>query len=176
MPQTTVSSALTKATPGLLGDAAFNDAVSCIVDLAAGIAPGLGVVRTANGDFAAALPTATFLIAAFLGVSLHSHKAKFSPSNDDNEKYEDEDTMPVLRHGRVWVRSESAFTAGAAAFRRRWWNPARRIPYGRRHRDGGRCRWPPVPHERVGGRPRAPRSEPRRLIAARTEDDEGTRP
>jgi hypothetical protein len=116
MPQTTVSSALTKATPGLLGDAAFNDAVSCIVDLAAGIAPGLGVVRTANGDFAAALPTATFLIAAFLGVSLHSHKAKFSPSNDDNEKYEDEDTMPVLRHGRVWVRSESAFTAGAAAF------------------------------------------------------------
>jgi hypothetical protein len=116
MPQTTVSSALQKATPGLLADAAFQDAVSCVVDLAAGIAPGLGVVRTANGDFAAALPTATFLIAAFLGVSVHSHKTKLSTSLDDNEKYEDDDVMPVLRHGRIWVKCESAFVAGAGAF------------------------------------------------------------
>jgi len=116
MPQTTVSSSPAKATPGLLGDAAHNDAVSAIVDLAGGIMPGLGVVRTANGDFAAALPTATFLIAAFLGISVHSHKALINPGNNDNEKYEDEEVMPVLRHGRVWVRVENAFVAGAAAF------------------------------------------------------------
>lgn len=117
MPQTTVTSAPAKAHPGMLADGKVpHDVISARVDRAAGIAPGLGVVRTANGDFAGELPTATFLAAAFLGISVHSHKALLDPSSDDNEVYEDEETMPVLRHGRVWVEVEDAFSAGDAAF------------------------------------------------------------
>lgn len=116
MPQMTVTSAPPKATPGLLADAASHDAISTSVDRTGGIPPGLGVVRTAGGDFAAGLPTATFLVAAFLGISLKTQKGLAVPSSDDNEVYEDESQMPVLRHGRVWVQVENAFVAGTVPF------------------------------------------------------------
>lgn len=50
------------------------------------------------------------------GVSLRTHKALVDPSSADNEDYEDEDTMPVLRRGRVWVSCETACTAGQRPF------------------------------------------------------------
>lgn len=47
-----------------------------------------------------------------LGVSVRSQKALATPSSSDNEAYEDEDTMPVLRRGRIWMTCETAFRAG----------------------------------------------------------------
>lgn len=47
-----------------------------------------------------------------LGLSLHSHKALVDPSSSDNELYEDEDVMPVLREGPAWVTVENTFVAG----------------------------------------------------------------
>jgi hypothetical protein len=47
-----------------------------------------------------------------MGVSLHTHKALVNPATANNEVYEDEDTMPVLRRGRIWVSCETAWTAG----------------------------------------------------------------
>lgn len=50
------------------------------------------------------------------GVSLRSQKALATPGQADNEVYEDEDTIPVLRRGRVWVSCETACTAGNRPF------------------------------------------------------------
>lgn len=47
-----------------------------------------------------------------LGVSVHTHKALISPSSSDNENYEDEDVMPVLTRGRIYVKCETSFRAG----------------------------------------------------------------
>lgn len=47
-----------------------------------------------------------------LGVSVRTHKALASQSPDDNEVYEDEDPMPVLKQGRINVVVENAFRAG----------------------------------------------------------------
>lgn len=48
-----------------------------------------------------------------LGVSVFSHKGlALAPSSSDNEVYEDEATMPVLRRGRIWVPVETAWRAG----------------------------------------------------------------
>lgn len=47
-----------------------------------------------------------------LGVSMLSHKALLDPSSSDNEVYEDEDVMPVLRKGRIYVDVETSWRAG----------------------------------------------------------------
>lgn len=46
-----------------------------------------------------------------LGVSLREHHARVTPSESDNELWDDGVEMPVLRHGRVYVRMENAFRA-----------------------------------------------------------------
>lgn len=51
-----------------------------------------------------------------IGISMHSHKALIAQSTDENEVYEDEDTMPAGRKVKVWVTVENAFTAGDAVF------------------------------------------------------------
>jgi hypothetical protein len=47
-----------------------------------------------------------------LGVSMRTHKALLDPSSSDNEVFEDEDVMPYLRRGYIYVTVENAFTAG----------------------------------------------------------------
>jgi hypothetical protein len=47
-----------------------------------------------------------------LGVSVHEHKALVLPAVDNNELYEQGTSMPVLRHGRIGVKSETMFRAG----------------------------------------------------------------
>lgn len=47
-----------------------------------------------------------------LGVSLREHHARAVPSETDNELWDDGAEMPVLRHGRVYVKMENAFRAG----------------------------------------------------------------
>jgi hypothetical protein len=64
--------------------------------------------------------TATFGTAAsvsmdggdVLGISVRTQKTLITPSSSNNEHYEDEDLMPVLRHGRIFVKVENAFRAG----------------------------------------------------------------
>lgn len=51
-----------------------------------------------------------------LGLSVHTHKTLATPSSSDNEVYEDEDVMPVLRKRRAWVKVENAFSAGDVVF------------------------------------------------------------
>lgn len=57
MPQTTVTSSPAVAVAGMLADTGPNDIISTRVDAAAGIAPGLFVFRTDNGDLAAGFPS-----------------------------------------------------------------------------------------------------------------------
>lgn len=47
-----------------------------------------------------------------LGVSLREHHARTSPSETDNQLWDDGVEMPVLRHGRLYVLMENAFRAG----------------------------------------------------------------
>jgi hypothetical protein len=47
-----------------------------------------------------------------LGVSLREHHTRMVPSESDNELWDDGVEMPVLKHGRVYVRMENAFRAG----------------------------------------------------------------
>ena len=46
-----------------------------------------------------------------MGISLREHHARVTPSETDNELWDDGVEMPVLRHGRVYVRMENAFRA-----------------------------------------------------------------
>jgi len=57
MPQTSVTSAPARASAGQLADSGPNDIISARVDAAAGIAPGLCVLRTTSGDATAGFPT-----------------------------------------------------------------------------------------------------------------------
>lgn len=50
-----------------------------------------------------------------LGVVVHSHKTTSGGGITDGEDYEDEDQMPVLVEGCVWVECETAFEAGQQA-------------------------------------------------------------
>jgi len=116
MPQTSVTAVPAKTIEGML-DGDVHDVVSGIVDQTGGIRPGRACLRTANGSFAAALPSgAGSLTTNVLGVSLHSQKALINPSSSDNEVYEDDDQIPLLRHGRVWVKSEEAVTPASPVF------------------------------------------------------------
>jgi hypothetical protein len=47
-----------------------------------------------------------------LGVVIRSHKGLVDPASADNEVYEDECEMPVLKHGTCYVTVENAFEAG----------------------------------------------------------------
>jgi len=116
--QTTVATAPPKSVEGE-EDGLVKDAITGIVVESAGIKPGRLVVRDASGDYAAELPTGLgTLTTVVLGVSLFSQKALVNPSSSNNEIYEDEVEIPLLRHGRVWVKSENAVTPADPVFAR----------------------------------------------------------
>lgn len=47
-----------------------------------------------------------------MGVSCLTQKALIAPSSSNNEVYEDDDVIPLLRRGRIWVPCETAWKAG----------------------------------------------------------------
>jgi hypothetical protein len=116
MPQASVVTTPPKALEGLIADAVPYDIMTAYVDLSAGIKPGRLVERTTT-DFGGKTPaSAATLTTNVLGVSVHSHKAKVTPSSSDNEIYENKCEIPVLRHGRIWVKSENAVTPASPVF------------------------------------------------------------
>lgn len=52
------------------------------------------------------------------GISAFTHKTLQTPSSSNNEVYEDDEPMPVLRRGRIWVVSEDACTPNEAVYAR----------------------------------------------------------
>lgn len=53
-----------------------------------------------------------------VGISAFTHKTLQTPSSSNNEVYEDNDSMPVLRRGRIWVVSEDACNPNEAVYAR----------------------------------------------------------
>src|SRR5688500_5297032 len=95
--------------PGMPHDTGFTDDISCIVEEADGIAPGLVVVRGTDRERQAKLPTATFAATEVLGISVRTHHARLDLSATGTENYENESSIPVRRKGRIWVEIEDAF-------------------------------------------------------------------
>ncbi len=118
MPHTTVTSAPERAKEGLLYDAqgAADALITGIVEEANGIKPGRLVVR-GSSDFQCSLPAgAGSLGLNVLGVSAFTHKALVNPSSSDNEVYENETSIPLVRDRRMWVRFEDAFDPTDSVF------------------------------------------------------------
>jgi len=81
-----------------------------------------------------------------LGMSVHTHKALLDPSGTDNENYEDEDDMPVLRAGLMYADVENTYYAGEVALVRVVAGAAeQRGALRARDTDGGDC----VPCRRI---------------------------
>jgi hypothetical protein len=99
---------------GAIADISATRIASRACEGAAGIKPGRGVTKgTAVGQ--AELPNASGDITGgvFEGISLWIPGRE--PGGDDGQ-YEDEETMPVLRRGVVWVYAEDAVTYGAQPY------------------------------------------------------------
>ena len=82
----------------------------------AGIKPGRGITAGTTKGKQALLPDAAADITTggmFEGISLWVQGRE--PGGDDGE-YEDEETMPVMRKGLVWVLTEDAVAYGAAVY------------------------------------------------------------
>lgn len=119
MPQTTVNQNPAVGKEGLLYDAqhAPDALITGYVDESAGIKPGRLVIRSASGDWTGELPDGTGSLGTnVLGISAFTHKGLVNPSSEDNEVYEDNEPLPLLRKGRIWVISEDAFTPSDPVF------------------------------------------------------------
>lgn len=115
MAQTTMTQDPAIGYPGQLADNGSQPDLSGIVEEANGISPGLGVVWGTAGR-QVSLPSAAFTDADFAGFSVRKHKARQDLAVDDAEDYQDEESMPLLRDGRMIVEVEDAFVVGDPVF------------------------------------------------------------
>lgn len=115
MAQTTMTENPAVGFPGDPADTGPKNDLSKIVEEATGIPPGLGVVWGTE-DNQVSLPSGTFGGADFVGFSVRRHKGRPDFALADNEDYQDEESIPVRRQGRLKVEVEDAFTAGGQVF------------------------------------------------------------
>lgn len=115
MAQTTMNENPDAGFPGDPADNGFKDDHSGIVEEADGISPGLGVVWGTAGK-QVSLPSGTFTDAEFAGFSVRRHKARPDLAVADNEDYQDEESIPIRRNGRLKVEVEDAFSVGDPVF------------------------------------------------------------
>jgi len=104
---------------GMLADAGADKlTISRLVELAAGIPAGVMVTRDGATDeeTQCLLPTAAADLTDdhLLGITLYDASKEPGTNAGDNE-YDDEEAVPVLRRGRVWVIAEDDVTVEAGA-------------------------------------------------------------
>lgn len=112
--QTTFSQDLVRGVPGQLADNGYTDKISKIARQVADIPFGTFVAKRAaqsDADSDCGNPTATADVTARgLGIALKSELCEEASGYSINEG------VSILRHGRCYVTSETATTAGATAF------------------------------------------------------------
>ena len=115
MAQTTMTENPDLGFPGQPADLGSSPDLSGIVEEANGISPGLGVVWGTAGR-QVSLPSAAFTAADFAGFSVRKQKARQDLAVDNAEDYQDEESMPLLRKGRMIVTVEDVFVVGDPVF------------------------------------------------------------
>lgn len=111
--QTTMTDAPAAGLAGMIADTGNREIVSRIVEDAGGIAPGTFVTKGTADYHAAQIDAAGDVSSAgvLLGVAvLDTSRAPGTP------QYAQNDQIPILRKGRIWVQSETAQAYGATPY------------------------------------------------------------
>lgn len=132
MPQTTMNVTPQVGQSGQLANTQAYEAVTKTNGQSGNIAPGLFVVRGTDADNEAIVPAATTDItgAKALGFAMFqdTYIDPTAQSNTERASYRQYAAMPVVRKGTMWIRCETAFTAGAKVFVRFTANGAGKVP------------------------------------------------
>ena len=113
---------LTFANENAIGDAGAGAAalVATTANVTGNPVPfGRGLARSATLDAVAVLPSVTAFV--FEGISVNRAKGRpkdtsVSPPVTGNAVYNEDEAVPVLRKGRIWVRPETAVTVASGVF------------------------------------------------------------
>lgn len=105
------------AREGACGDLQNSTIVTRFVDEANGVKPGRFVAKEDDGDKHVGLPDASGDVTGYLiqGVSLLD-EGRDPLRAGTNGEYLDNEPLPVLRKGTVWMLAEDAVSAGGAVF------------------------------------------------------------
>ncbi len=111
MSQTAVREELRVAVAGMIADSTLgNDIISRAAEEALGIPFGFAVMEGTNVETQCSIPATTGV--AFLGVAAKDQKEQqFAPTLGVN-LYDDEETVGILRRGRIWVTIFEDVVAG----------------------------------------------------------------
>lgn len=119
MSQTTHTIEMLRARPGLIDDtAAIKDVLSYLAEDSAGAGAGTFMVPGTDGERQCVAPSAAADITAGDGFGVvvydasHEYPSAAATITAGNE-YDDEDMVPVLRKGRIWVLCDAAATITA---------------------------------------------------------------
>lgn len=113
MSQTVHSIEMPDAIAGLVADAGRNYVASYLLEEAAGVHAGSFVVPGTDPETQAVAPTATGEISDGDGFGVVMYDASKMPATSAaalaaGNEYDDEDTIPVVRRGLIWVRCDDA--------------------------------------------------------------------
>ena len=124
MPQTVHAQDMPQAHPGLVADSAtVQDTISRIAEQAAGVHAGTFMIPGTDAEQQALAPTATGEVSDGDGLGVVQYDASKMPARTaaalaDESEYDDEDVLPILTKGRIWVLCDAAatITANTPAF------------------------------------------------------------
>ena len=109
--QTQVNDYMEKGLAGQLADIGRADVVTRVNASGGNIPFGVFVTKGAN-EGEAVLPDASGEVTGLVGLGVVGR----SHTQPEGEGYADQDPMPIIKKGRVWVPVEDAVTAETAAF------------------------------------------------------------
>jgi len=124
MPQTVHALNIPQARPGMVADAGrAKDVISRLAETATGIRAGTLMVPGTDAETQALPPTATGQVSDGDGLGIVMYDASKMPARTAvaiavDAEYDDEETLPIVQKGRIWVLCDDAatVTANTAAF------------------------------------------------------------
>lgn len=116
MPQTTHALDMPAARGGLVADIGVaQDTISRLAEDAAGALAGSFVVPGTDAEAQAIVPTTAVAVTAGTGLGVVMYDASKEPARTAaaiaaGNEYDDEDMLPIVGKGRIWVRCDAAAT------------------------------------------------------------------